>query len=443
MDDKKSFSIIIPAHKDEKDFSLLKKLNEKFSEAEIILALDADNELTIETLSEINLHIKKLIKVPSSTRGKSLNAGALVSTKEYLWFLHIDSNIDDIGLEDLEKVKHNQLNYFKLAFDKKLNQINAAGANFRSNNFDLPFGDQSFLIKKDLFNLIGRFDETLKEGEDHKFVWNAKSLGVEIKEISKHIVSSARKYENNSFWQTIKTLFKTVTQAKEFKQNRVKNIFCFFMKDPFSKDSKTRLRRTLNNNQLVDDFNMHCLKIVKANIDEINNDDENKVVIINNSPNTNYLEKLGLDHFSRVDLNFDDVGKSMQATYDLCSEFTDNIVLVGSDIPELVTQHLNVAVKELKNYDSFFIPTNDNGFCCFSTKLKTLSHFFTRINYKSENVIDELTKNLYNYKKSDDTLIDVDTLNDLQNMYSNLANIKTINKYQKELINFIDKRKYS
>ena len=106
MDDKKSFSIIIPVHKDEKDFSLLKKLNEKFSEAEIILALDADNELTIETLSEINLHIKKLIKVPSSTRGKSLNAGALVATREYLWFLHIDSNIDDIRLEDLEKVKH-------------------------------------------------------------------------------------------------------------------------------------------------------------------------------------------------------------------------------------------------------------------------------------------------------------------------------------------------
>ena len=171
--------------------------------------------------------------------------------------------------------------------------------------------------------------------------------------------------------------------------------------------------------------------------------DENKIVIINNSSNADYLETLGLNQYSIINLNFDDVGKSMQATYDLCSEFTDNIVLVGSDIPELVTQHLNLAVKELKNYDSFFIPTNDNGFCCFSTKLKTLSHFFTRINYKSENVLDELTKNLYNYKKSEDTLIDVDTLNDLQNMYSNLANNKTINKYQKELINFIDKRKYS
>ena len=440
---KKKFSIIIPVSKNERDFSLIKNIKSRFYDYEIILCIDDQNNLSEETLSEINNNANKIIKIDNSTRGKSLNAGALRAENDYLWFLHIDSKIDNIAADDLDKLKDNQLGYFKLSFDSKINQINASGANFRSKNFDLPFGDQSFLIKKNLFNLIGRFDETLKEGEDHKFVWDAKSLGVEIKEISKHIVSSARKYENNSFWQTIKTLFKTVTQAKEFKQNRVKNIFCFFMKDPFSKDSKTRLRRTLNNNQLVDDFNMYCLKIVKANIDEINDDDENKVVIINNSPNTNYLEKLGLDHLSIIDLNFDDVGKSMQVTYDLCSEFTDNIVLVGSDIPELVTQHLNMAVKELKNYDSFFIPTNDNGFCCFSTKLKTLSHFFIRINYKSEHVIDELTKNLYNYKKSDDTLIDVDTLNDLQNMYSNLTNNKTINKYQKELINFIDKRKYS
>ena len=440
---KKKFSIIIPVSKNERDFSLIKNIKSRFYDYEIILCIDDQNNLSEETLSEINNNANKIIKIDNSTRGKSLNAGALRAENNYLWFLHIDSKIDNIAADDLDKLKDNQLGYFKLSFDSKINQINASGANFRSKNFDLPFGDQSFLIKKNLFNLIGRFDETLKEGEDHKFVWDAKSLGVEIKEISKHIVSSARKYENKSFWQTIKTLFKTATQAKEFKQNRIKNIFCFFMKDPFSKDSKTRLRRTLNNTQLVDIFNLHCLKIVKANIDEVNANDENKIVIINNSSNADYLETLGLNQYSIINLNFDDVGKSMQATYDLCSEFTDNIVLVGSDIPELVTQHLNLAVKELKNYDSFFIPTNDNGFCCFSTKLKTLNHFFTRINYKSENVLDELTKNLYNYKKSDDTLIDVDTLNDLQNMYSNLANNKTINKYQKELINFIDKRKYS
>ena len=71
----KTFSIIVIASKDEKDFSLLKKLKDKFSGHEIILAIDADNELSIDALNDINLNINKLVKVPNSTRGKSLNAG--------------------------------------------------------------------------------------------------------------------------------------------------------------------------------------------------------------------------------------------------------------------------------------------------------------------------------------------------------------------------------
>ena len=104
---------------------------------------------------------------------------------DYLWFLHIDSQINKIEKEDLDRLQKKQLGYFRLSFDEKKNNINAKGANFRSKNFNLPFGDQSFLIHKNLFNLIGRFDENLIEGEDHKFIWNAKSLGIEIKQIAR------------------------------------------------------------------------------------------------------------------------------------------------------------------------------------------------------------------------------------------------------------------
>jgi len=53
----KTFSIIVIASKDEKDFSLLKKLKDKFSGHEIILAIDIDNELSTDTLNNINLNI--------------------------------------------------------------------------------------------------------------------------------------------------------------------------------------------------------------------------------------------------------------------------------------------------------------------------------------------------------------------------------------------------
>ena len=45
----------------------------------------------------------------------------------------------------------------------------------------------------------------------------------------------------------------------------------FFYEGSKSKDSKSRLRNTLNDNNLVDEFNLHCLKIVKSNIDALNN----------------------------------------------------------------------------------------------------------------------------------------------------------------------------
>ena len=441
MSFQKKYSIIVIASKDEKDFSLLSKLKNKFSGHEIILSIDADNQISIETLNEINLNINKLVKVPDSTRGKSLNAGAQKAENDYLWFLHIDSQIEKIEREDLDRLQKKQLGYFKLAFDNKKNNINASGANFRSKNFDLPFGDQSFLIHKNLFNLIGRFDESLKEGEDHKFVWDAKALGIEIKEITREIITSARKYEESSFWQTTKTLFKTITQARKFKQNKIENIFCFFMKDPKSKDSKTRLRETLKDQGLVDQFNLHCLNIVKSNILSLDKDG-NKIVIINNSPNRDYIEELGLSKFSILDINEENIGKSMHEVYEICAPFADRIVLSGSDIPELTSKHLSDSVNYLSKFDSYIIGTKDGGYCCFSTKLKNLEAEFTRVSYSSSTVLNDFTKHLYNLKKSDFLLVDVDTLDDLQSMYAALKNAK-MTKEQSDLIGFIDKRKYS
>ncbi len=438
----KKFSIIVIASKEEKDFSLLSKLKNKFSGHEIILSIDADIQLPIDTLNEINLNINKLIKVPNSTRGKSLNAGAFKSENDYLWFLHLDSQIERIEKEDLERLQKRQLGYFKLSFDNKRNSINAKGANFRSKNFALPFGDQSFLINKNLFNLIGRFDEKLIEGEDHKFIWNAKSLGIEIREMNKEIVTSSRKYDTTSLWQTFKTVYKTFTQVNRFKQKKIKNIFCFFMKDPYSKDSKTRLRKTLNDNSLVDAFNLHCLKIVKSNINTLSTV-ENKIVIVNNSPTDNYLHSLELTNFSILNLSNEDIGKSMQEAYDICAPFADNIILSGSDVPELSTNHLKNSIKYLKSFDNYVIATEDGGFCCFTTKLKNLENVFSRVNYSTDHVLEELIRYQYNTKRSDFKLVDVDTLNDLQSMYENLKDRSNLSKEQSELIQFIDKRKYA
>ena len=108
----KKFSIIVIASKSENDFSLLTKLKNKFAGHEIILSIDSENELSIETLNEINLNINKLVKISNSTRAKSLNAGALKAENDYLWFLHIDSKIDKIEKNDLDRLQKKTVRLF-------------------------------------------------------------------------------------------------------------------------------------------------------------------------------------------------------------------------------------------------------------------------------------------------------------------------------------------
>ncbi len=436
-----NYSVIIPVAKEESNFNLLKSLKEKFSNFEIILVVDKDQVLSEEQLNDINSYTNKIIKIDQSTRGKALNAGAEQAQYNYLWFLHLDSDISKIETSDFDRLKKNTIGYFKLSFDQRLS-VNAIGANLRSKILNLPFGDQSFLMSKNLFQLIGKFDENLNEGEDHKFIWSAKALGVEILEITREIITSPRKYEENAIVQTSKTIFKTIQQIFKFKKERIENIICFFVKDPFSQNSKTRLRKVLQNDDLVNNFSKHCLQIIRETIDGIKSE-KNKIVLINNSSTQKYLEDLELNKFSCIPLTEGELGENMQTIYDLCSNFSDNIIFVGSDIPQIESKHILQTIKALKSYDNFIIPTKDGGFCCFGTKLKTLSGIFKKTIYSTSNTFYNFTKSLYNLKKADYKLIDVDTVQQLREAYQELKMYKDATVEQKNLIQYVDKHKYS
>lgn len=51
-----------------------------------------------------------------------------------------------------------------------LSGLNAIGANVRSKVFGLPFGDQGFLIRKEVFTNLGGYPVDCYYGEDHLFV---------------------------------------------------------------------------------------------------------------------------------------------------------------------------------------------------------------------------------------------------------------------------------
>ena len=187
--------------------------------------------------------VDQLHLLKNSSRAKALNKGANLSTREILWILHLDSDLENINPSDLNSINKFALTTFLLKF----NEVNcwwiAAGANFRTKTFSIHFGDQSFLITKKLFEFIGPFNENLIEGEDHEFIWQTKSLNIKLDIIHKYIITSAKKYVNNKIFQTLKTLSKTAIQTIKFCKKKKSVVLATFLKDPKSNESKSRLRR--------------------------------------------------------------------------------------------------------------------------------------------------------------------------------------------------------
>lgn len=178
----KNVSIIIPARPDE---------------------LYLENLLS--DLKKLNLEAQIIVSEEGS-RAKSLNEGAKKSNRDFLWFLHADSNItlDNIrSLEENLRKKPHQLHFFDLEYSKEVYFcfLNAFGANIRSRLFSLPYGDQGFCISKENFLKTSFFHEDTPYGEDLLFALEAKRL-FGINRIPSKLKTSARRYKENGWLKT-------------------------------------------------------------------------------------------------------------------------------------------------------------------------------------------------------------------------------------------------
>ncbi len=140
------------------------------------------------------------------------NTGAAGSSMAWLWFLHADSRPDPevfAALRDFLRRDETALAWFRLQFeahpsatlDRRM-RINAAGANWRSRHFGLPFGDQGLVLPTAIFHLFGGFDTTLPYGEDFALAWRARRSGLALRELPAALSTSARKYADRGWLRT-------------------------------------------------------------------------------------------------------------------------------------------------------------------------------------------------------------------------------------------------
>ena len=164
----------------------------------IVPVAESDHDKTQEVKTFLSNTDAEVIFSQENSRASSLNAGARKANKDFLWFLHVDTCLNENNIKEIERLaiaKTKDLHYFDLAFSEQgLSKINAIGANIRSRVFGLPYGDQGFFMHKEIYAELKGFPENAKYGEDLLFIRIAKNKGIKLKAINSKLHTSARKY---------------------------------------------------------------------------------------------------------------------------------------------------------------------------------------------------------------------------------------------------------
>ena len=426
-------SIIIPVARREHDFKLIKQLREKFQNCEIIIVCDETNEF----IKSAKLEVNQLYFLKNSSRAKALNKGASLSTSKNLWFLHLDSNIKHIQLTDLIGLDPYTVSTFLLEFD----QVNcwwiAAGANFRTKTFGIPFGDQSFLLSKNLFNFTEGFDENLSLGEDHEFIWKIKSLQIKLNIINKKIITSAIKYKNRRVYQSVNTLWKTLCQAIKFYQVKKQIVLGVFIKDPQSPESKSRLRKTLHNT-FVNELNEHFIHITNANLKRLQQRTKIHFLKVCKDTDEERLESFSniykgkfINQDQGLNLIMSDISK-------LSLQTVGTVALLGSDIPSLTVNELDKALSKKLDKSSYFFSTKDGGFCFMLSNDEKVIQCLSKVTSSTSSVMKSLTHCLDKIEIADKKFTDVDEILDLKKVYEELTIAENnLSDEQKKLLSFL------
>lgn len=181
--------------------------------------------------------------VASQGRARQMNHGASAAAGHWLWFLHADSRMqpDAIGALDGALTHHpDALHYFTLRFleDGPAGMmLNELGVRFRSRVLRMPFGDQGFCLRRDLFASLGGYEVTAPYGEDHLLVWAARRRGIAVRGVPSAIQTSARKYQAGGWFRTTARHLR-LTFAQAVPQ------FCLLLREQFRLRPATSHRST-------------------------------------------------------------------------------------------------------------------------------------------------------------------------------------------------------
>jgi rSAM/selenodomain-associated transferase 2 len=193
------FSLIIPVYREfdliEQCLSHVESL-ERTNEVEVIV-VDGDGGTTLRALGKTLYSFTLKSIVTEKGRGLQFNRGAEESSGSILVFLHVDTTLPMNALSLIETALEScEAGSFRLGIDSKRLFLRLGNilANVRSGLTRIPYGDQVFFIKRELFIKIGGF-QNIPIMEDVAFMLALKKLGIKITILHEKVCTSARRWD--------------------------------------------------------------------------------------------------------------------------------------------------------------------------------------------------------------------------------------------------------
>ncbi|SMG48481.1 transferase 2, rSAM/selenodomain-associated [Marivirga sericea] len=176
---------------------LHKLANEKI--AEIIVSDAESNDLTREIAKEKGAMV---ISTKLASRAHQMNEAAKKATADILYFVHADARPPKSFVKDISRAIENGADFgcYRFKFDSKHPFLAVNSFFTRFKVLWCRGGDQTMFIKKSVFEKTNGFDEEFVVMEDFELIrrlWKKYRFHI----IPKSVLVSARKYENNGYWQ--------------------------------------------------------------------------------------------------------------------------------------------------------------------------------------------------------------------------------------------------
>jgi rSAM/selenodomain-associated transferase 2 len=195
-------SIVIPVLNEEENVGMAIASTRTTPSTEVIAVDGGSTDSTVALATALG------VTVLSTTAGRAhqMNMGAEAATGDILLFLHADTCLP-IGFADLVRTTLAAedaivAGAFSLRIDSPLRSLRwiERGVNWRSQFFQLPYGDQAIFLRADTFHKVGGFPEQ-SIMEDFELIRRLQRLG-KIAIVSAPVVTSARRWLQRGVFTT-------------------------------------------------------------------------------------------------------------------------------------------------------------------------------------------------------------------------------------------------